>query len=1172
MTSISHSDRRGLHRRRSGVAVFILAFAWAGLAVGGPVFAADVPVPPDGAPAAVAGGTGFESRIAPLLASRCGACHGPESAESGFRIDLRERAMAGGDSGAAGIVPGQPEASELLARIVTDDPESRMPAEGDPLSAEEQAWIRDWIASGAEWPDAMAELPGSLLPRGAAPAVKGLDHWSLRPIQRPAVPEPPQGEAWRGGPPLTAVDAFLAEILAQKGLTFNPEADPRSLIRRLSFDLVGLPPTPEEIDAFERACREERAVTGRTDSAYGELVDRLLASPHHGERWARHWLDVVRFAESDGFETNKARANAWPYRDWVIESLNADIPYDDFLRRQLCGDLLGTDAATGFLVGGPVDRVKSPDPVLTATQRADELHDMVSTTSSAFLGLTVGCARCHDHKFDAVPQADYYRLKAVFAGVRHGERPIQSKDSLDREQQIAEIESQLSPLVRRLGELQPRARLRRTIVIDDMATGLTEAFVKPAGVAGHAAGTARGEASQPGSIAALPNLGRQYQWWQAAPGQVLFAYAPKAAGSFRIWVSWGAGWATHARDVRYVLDADGNPATTDDQTTILTADQRLFADGSGEPPPGRPLWSGLADCGVRSIAEASRLLVVAGAATAPVSADVVVFEESDAGDEPNRTPHLRAPVSPRESVDAFAPVTARFVRFTVLGTTAAEPCLDELEVFAADGRNVAIGARPTASGTYADNASHRLEHINDGRYGNKRSWISNEIGRGWVQLELPEAEEIVRVVWSRDRSPKPEFHDRLVTKYEIAVSSDGRDWRPVASQVDRLPHDHAAFGAPPASDQKVEILTASALSPNELAEYESLSATVAELRGRLEPLKVRPMAYAGQFGQPEKTFRLFRGDPMAAREEVAPGGLAHVGSPLALASDAPEPERRRALAEWIVSPGNPLTPRVIVNRLWHYHFGTGIVDTPSDLGVNGGAPTHPRLLDWLSSELVDPPAPAERWRLKRIHRLIVMSRAYRQASSARPEALLIDSGSRLLWRYPPRRLEAEPLRDAILAVSGSLDTTMGGPGFDLFEPNTNYVKVYVTKTSFTEADFRRMVYQSKPRAELDTFFGAFDCPDAGQVQPARTVSTTPLQALNMLNGGFLLDQADRFARRVEREAGGDAAAQVARAIALAFGRPATDRELTAGRALVSAHGLTLLCRSLYNASEFITVY
>ena len=556
-----------------------------------------------------------------------------------------------------------------------------------------------------------------------------------------------------------------------------------------------------------------------------------------------------------------------------------------------------------------------------------------------------------------------------------------------------------------------------------------------------------------------------------------------------------------------------------------------------------------------------------GASPAAVTADVVIFEEQASADASGgRVAHLRSRVTAGENVDAFSPTRAKFVRFTVLETKSAEPCIDELEVLTVDGRNVARGATPSSSGDYAQGDLHKLAYINDGKYGNKRSWISNQIGGGWVQLELPEAEEISRVVWSRDRSPKPEYTDRLATKYEIAVSLDGKEWTPVAAQVDRLPSDYVH------ADSIGPITAAAELSPNEIAELDTLTENAAVLTKQFEALAALPKAYAGQFVTPGKTHRFFRGDPMAPREEVAPGGLTGFGATWQLPADAPENDRRRALADWIVSPANPLTARVIVNRLWHHHFGTGIVDTPSDFGINGGAPSHPELLDWLASELIDPANPANRWRLKAIHRLIVTSRAYRQTSAPRPDALAADSGSRLLWRYPPRRLEAEPLRDAILAVSGSLNRKMGGPGFDLFEPNTNYVKVYTTKTTFTDEEFRRMVYQSKPRAELDSFFGAFDCPDAGQVQPKRTSSTTPLQALNMLNGDFLLDQASRLAKRVEREAGSDPGLQVARAIELAFGRQASDRELAAGRDLVAAHGLPILCRSLYNASEFLTIY
>lgn len=1100
----------------------------------------------------------FRTRVAPLLAARCGGCHGPDTAESGFRIDLRERAIAGGDSGAVGIVAGRPAESELIARVESSDPESRMPADAPPLSAEERTLLREWITLGAAWPDDWRNLPAALLPATTQPA-KGAGHWAFQPLTRPAVPAPPAGDPWPATGPLAPIDAFLARRLADAGLAFNPEADPRTLIRRVMFDLVGLPPTPEEIAAFAEACR----AAGGIERPYGDLVDRLLASPRHGERWARHWLDVVRFAESHGFEMNRARDHAWPYRDWVIAAFNADMPYDEFVRRQLCGDQCGDDAATGFLVAGPHDMVTSPDPVLTATQRADELHDMVSTTGSAFLGLSLGCARCHDHKFDPIPQADYYAVKAVFAGVEHGDRPLRPPDDEDRQRRIAALRHELAEPERRLAAFQPVASLRRSIVVDDESDG-AQSLKPPSGTAAHADGTDRGHIGQPGGLLDLPDIGRQYTWWAAAAHEPVMAYAPRAAGLWRVWVSWGAGHASHAHDARYVLDADGDPATVDDREELATVDQRFFADGTGGPPPGKSLWSGFRALGVRQFGPEARLVLTGGAAAGPVTADVVVFEEVPTADTPGGTfPELRSRVTHGANVDRFPPVTARALRFTIRATSGGEPCIDELTVFSTDGREVSREATPSASGTYAGDPAHALEHVNDGRLGNARSWISDEVGGGWVQLAFAAPVEIDRVVWSRDRSDEPRFHDRVATGYEIAVSADGDSWQVVASECDRLPFGSAVVGP---------ILASSRWSEAEAAEADALATRVASLRERLAAIEVLPLAYAGRFATPDRTHRLFRGDPMQPREEIPPGGLSHLGGPWHLPPEAPEPERRRRLAEWITAPGHPLTARVIVNRLWHHHFGTGLVDTPSDLGVNGGVPTHPELIDWLASELVDPAGPADRWRLRRIHRLMVMSRAYRQSAAARPDGLERDAAARLLWRHPPRRLEAEPLRDAILAVSGSLDTRMGGPGFDLFEPNTNYVKVYTTKTTFTPDDFRRMVYQAKPRAELDAFFGAFDCPDAGQVQPARTVSTTPLQALNMLNGAFLLDQAERFARRVELEVGDDPSRQVRRAVILAFGREATAGEVAAGRELVAAHGLALLCRSLYNATEFIMVY
>ena len=273
------------------------------------------------------------------------------------------------------------------------------------------------------------------------------------------------------------------------------------------------------------------------------------------------------------------------------------------------------------------------------------------------------------------------------------------------------------------------------------------------------------------------------------------------------------------------------------------------------------------------------------------------------------------------------------------------------------------------------------------------------------------------------------------------------------------------------------------------------------------------------------------------------------------------------MAKWITDPRHPLTARVLVNRLWHYHFGTGLVATPSDFGLNGARPSHPELIDWLAAEFVK-----RGWSQKAIHRLIVLSATYRQASAANSKGMAADAGSRLLWRYPPRRLEAEPLRDAVLAVSGNLDLRMGGPGFDLFEPNTNYVKVYNPKKVFGPAEWRRMVYQNKPRMQLDDVFGSFDCPDAGQIAPRRTSSTTALQALNLLNSRFMVQQAGTFAERLRQEAGDDAPAQVRRGFRLAFQREATGAELSAATKLVREYGLTALCRALLNANEFLYVF
>jgi hypothetical protein len=326
------------------------------------------------------------------------------------------------------------------------------------------------------------------------------------------------------------------------------------------------------------------------------------------------------------------------------------------------------------------------------------------------------------------------------------------------------------------------------------------------------------------------------------------------------------------------------------------------------------------------------------------------------------------------------------------------------------------------------------------------------------------------------------------------------------------------------------------------------------------------MVYGGLFEQRGPTLGLNRGEAMSPRVVVTPGGLGAVMKGLDLPGDAPEARRRAALAEWLTDGKNPLTARVIVNRIWQHHFGRGLVATPSDFGHMGALPTHPELLDWLASELM-----RGGWRMKRIHRMIVLSAAYRQGSENDAAARGVDGDDSLLWRYPPQRLEAEALRDTVLAVSGNLDMTMGGRGFEFFKPNTNYVKVYEPKEAFGPAEFRRTIYAQRPRMQVDGVFGAFDCPDGGQTMPRRASSTTPLQALNLLNSGFMLQQAEFFAERLRREAGADVGAQVRRGFEVAFGREGTEKEIEAGVGLVRGYGLAAFCRAVFNGNEFLYV-
>jgi mono/diheme cytochrome c family protein len=924
----------------------------------------------------------FKADVEPIFRDHCIKCHGKDKQRGDLRLDEKAAALKGGESFAPAIIPGNGTDSPLIRFTAGIVEGMQMPPEGEKkLSNDEIGLLRAWIDQGAKWPDE------------SVPKSEMVPHWSFQTLMRPKIPLVSETNAiWSRNP----IDPFITEklegtIVSQNsgkaiGLLPSAEAGRLRLIRRVTFDLIGLPASPEEVAEF---------LSDTHSDAFERLVDRLLASPHFGERWARHWLDIVKFAESDGFETNQPRPNAWPYRDYVIRAFNEDKPVNQFLFEQLAGDAVGVDEATGFLVSGAMDRVKSPDPGLTAQQRADELHDMVSTTSSAFIGLTVGCARCHNHKFDPITQSDYYGMKAVFAGVQHGDRPMRTADFEKRQNSMDAIRQELAIVDRELSRLVELSAERESL-------------------------------------------------------------------------------------------------------------------------------------------------------------------------NPNRS-RLRPPVQRQANVEQFAPVNARFVKFSIDATTGGEPCLDEIEVFESktksgtNPRNVALasqGTVATSSSNLPGYEIHQLKFVNDGRYGNSASWISNEPGRGWVMLEFAEPFEIDRILWSRDRPDDGKFQDRIPTRYRIEAGLTAETLKLVITSDDRMP----------VSGKTTSLPTFDGLNCDERNAAKELTAQRERLQQRLQSLSMMDVVYAGRFVTPEPTYRLHRGDPLQPKEVTPPAGLSSFGSSWQLGNESAESDRRRALAGWITSSEHPLTARVMVNRIWQFHFGQGLVSTPSDFGRNGLFPSHPSLLDWLASELHTDGLP------KRLHRLMVTSATYRQSSEARPDPMRVDAATTLLWRYPPRRLEAESIRDAILAIAGNIDDRMYGRGFDLFEPNTNYVKVYASKRELGPAEWRRMVYQSKPRMQLDEIFGQFDCPDAGQIAPKRTTSITALQALNLLNSRFVLRQASEFASRLRRDAGNDPAAQVGHAFQLAFHRQPTADEMTESSHFIRDHGLEAFCRATFNANEFLFVF
>jgi hypothetical protein len=982
-----------------------------------------------GIPKPAAGGNhvNFEKLIAPILESRCLRCHNDELRKGKLSLATREEMMIGGKHGAA-VVAGNANES-LLVRMISG-PAAKMPKDEEPLAANQIEAIKAWIDQDATW-------PGGRILEDRQPAAE--TWWSLGPLNRPAVPI--VNSEWVRTP----IDAFIWAKAQSEGLTVSDEADPRTLIRRVTFDLIGLPPTPEEVAAF---------VDDSTPQAYEKLVDRLLDSPRYGERWGRHWLDVVHYADTHGYDKDKRRDHAWPYRDYVIRAFNEDKPYKRFVAEQLAGDMLFPEkpdavVATGFIAAGPWDFVGHVElregTIEKAKTRSLDRDDMVATTASTFSSMTVHCARCHDHKFDPMTQADYYAMQAVFAGVDRGDRPYASpnRDAAKTrlENRKKEITQQRDALTQQANALtEPELKS-----IDEQIAQLNR------GLAGILKGILDEKSATNGYHSGIETKQDVAKWVQLDLGKSMPIEA-----------------------IRLV------PARPVD-----------FPDTPGFGFPAR--------------------------FKIEISNDVEFGEVVTAADHTKgdfKNPGDDAYLVMTEST---IPTTGRYVRVTATKlwprTNDFVFALAEMQVIS-NGRNAAAGATTTALDTI-DAGRWHTKHLTDGF--NSRNKLAD--------LSIP---VVAAMVLHRDRIPARlrELERERKTRFD-------------------------------------------ALLPAKLkADLKGATTDLAQVNEAIQKLPAEPMVYAARSIDPRPIHLLIRGDVKQQGEPVEPGAIGCVaGLPARFEVSDPksEADRRVALAQWIVADQNVLTWRSIVNRIWHYHFGQGIASTPNDFGRNGAKPTHPELLDWLAVEFRD-----NGGSIKDLHRLILRSNVYRQASADDSANSKIDASNRYLWRMNRRRLEAEAVRDAVLAASGQLNLKMGGPGFDLFDFEDDHSPRYDYVYKDISEAHRRSIYRFVVRSVPDPFMDTLDCADPNVNVPVRNKTITALQALALLNNPFVLRQSEYLAERVSGLAD-SVEGRIDAAYELALSHQPTNDERDALSAHAKTHGLANACRILFNANEFLFI-
>ena len=928
----------------AGAGLFIALFGLAAAGQKPPVSAAKPPVALSAtAPAANSAVTAlFESKIRPMLLASCVGCHSKDSPGGGLRLD---------------VAVSPDKAQEILRRVHGEGGKQKMPL-GPPLSKEKITALETWVRAGALW--------GSAKPIGeskfAAVLARGKNHWAFQPLVRPTVPKT-NASAWIRSP----IDAFVLQKLIAKGLKPNPTASRRELIRRVTYDLTGLPPTPEEAAAFE---------ADTAPNAYERLVDRLLASPHYGERWGRHWLDLVRYAETNSYERDNPKPNVYKYRDYVIRAFNADKPYNRFVQEQIAGDEL-PDATGDSLTATAYYRlgIWDDEPADVKQAEADDADDLVATTGQAFLGLTFDCARCHDHKFDPIPQKDYYRLVSFF----HNINRFKNGGPTDESAYFA-TEAERKVYDAKVAEIEDKRKTNAA------QTAAIEAVYKQN----------RAALLNPGDISDL-----KYRYYEGA-----FAALP---------------------------DFDALKPTATGTLTPAFLDLK---------PRKRDENFGFVYEGILNVAK---------------EGEYTFYLDTDDGS-----------------------------RLTVNGKK-----LTEKPIGGGQGMEMR-GIIRLAAGK----VPFRVDYFQGGSlFGLNFAWSG------------------------------PGFARRPLTPLE----------------------NSSVLGTPTLAAAELPLT----VSAEQAGRYVRLTAEKAELDKAAPPTPDKTLCVTEAGPTAPDTFVLLRGNPQTPGDKVEPafplclgGGVPVVAAPSAGAKTA---RRRLALANWLTAPNNPLTARVIVNRIWQHHFGRGLVRTANDFGLQGSRPTHPELLNWLAKEFM-----AQGWSFKKLHKLILMSNTYKQSSRSNALGLAKDPQNDSLWRFEMRRLDAEEIRDSVLSVSGSLNPALFGPPI---YPEVS--KEVLATQSIPGADWetakmkpedlnRRSIYIHVKRSLIYPLLASFDLPETDRPNAARFASTQPTQALSLMNGPLLNQQAALLAERIHKEisnSANDKRAFINRLLSLITQRIPTELEI-----------------------------